>query len=122
MIYVATLDMADEDLGDHVATVCRAFGFAKSGQFLAVPPPNVPVVLLAAQDGRFVQGDVDLRDFEHPETCCYLFGASHGQQQPLAEPPIATVYIPILATWSLFASQAIAIVLYDRLTKGGDFG
>lgn len=124
MIFVATPDLADErsDLFSEVVYACRSFGLAKTGAFGVTPPPGLPVVIVQPLEGRFFQGETSLVDFTHPDECCYLFGATHGNMQPPAEPPLASVFIPAAPTWEMFVPQAVAVVLYDRLAKGGGLG
>ena len=51
-----------------------------------------------------------------------LMSSPNNGQLTLNHPVDAKLYIPHSPTWSMFASQAAAIVLYDRLVKRGSFG
>jgi len=119
MIYVSCKDFGDEDLRTPLDYLTRSFHLERS-QFVDSPPGDLPVILLQPTDGRYVQGEESLVDFTHPDDCVYLFGASHGQVQPVDV--ASKVYIPHCPTWSMFPSQAAAIVLYDRFVKRGSFG
>lgn len=127
MIHLASLDnCVPKDASgllnfcDELLTVARSFD-VEEGQVHDSPPLGMPVILFQPLDGRFVQGENSLVDFVHPDDCCYLFGASHGQVT-LDHPVDGKIYIPSVPTWALFASQAAAIVLYDRFVKRGGFG
>lgn len=78
------------------------------------------IVIVQNQNGDFVQGSTDFRDFSHPAEAIYVFG---GSMTRLTEAdfdgvnPTASIYIPC---GDLFPSQAGAIILCDRLLKGAD--
>jgi hypothetical protein len=128
MIHVACNDLSAPDgggadslsLSDEMMYVCRSFGLGKD-QIHHSPPDGLPVILLQSSDGRYVQGEDSLVDFVHPDDCVYLLGGSNEQLR-LSRPVDAIIYIPNTPTWSMFASQAAAIVLYDRFVKRGSFG
>lgn len=120
MIHLASLEMRDEALSTELDYVARSFGLT-AAQVHEEPPANLPIILIQPQDGFHVQGESSLVDFVHPDDCVYLFGASNGHLE-LNQDVAAKVYIPHQPTWNLFASQAAAIVLYDRLVKRGSFG
>lgn len=120
MIYIATKDKLDEHLVPLLDYVCRSFGLG-ADQLIDSPPAGLPVILVQPQDGTYVQGDTNLVDFTHPDDCVYLFGGTHGNLELDFEPD-AKLYIPHQPTWNLYAPQAVAIVLYDRYVKRGDFG
>lgn len=57
----------------------------------------------------------ELDDFIHPdEDCCYIFGPNHGEV--VIAPQGLNVTIPVNKS-SLYASSAVAIVMYDRRMK-----
>jgi hypothetical protein len=55
------------------------------------------------------QGGVMLAEFEHPEECTYVFGSDYGGL-PRAD-------LSIDCGMGLYAEQACAIVLHDRMVK-----
>lgn len=127
MIHIACSDLAVPDgdagvvnLSDQIHYVARSFGLTPS-QVHSVPPDGLPIILLQMLDGRYVQGEDSLVDFVHPDDCVYLLGGSN-EQLKLNHPVDAKIYIPNTPTWSMFASQAAAIALYDRFVKRGSFG
>ena len=76
-----------------------------------------PLVVLAARDGDFVQGDTALLEFGHPEEAIYIFGGTMtrlSQADLDGGAPAAFVYI---TAGDLFPAQAGAIVLWDRHAK-----
>lgn len=88
-------------------------------------PDDRPLVVLAPIAGRYIKGQSSIVDFEHPEDAIYLFGGSHlnlSDEEDLGG-RVADhyIYIPTV-THELYAPMAGYIVLYDRLTKRGDFG
>lgn len=83
--------------------------------------PN-DLVLLAPQSGRYVQGDVSLVDFQHPQDCTYMFGADHvNMSEDYLGNRVAEhcVYIPTDTSDQMYSFMAGAITLYDRLIKNG---
>lgn len=74
------------------------------------------LVILAARDGDFVQGDTALLEFEHPDEAIYIFGGTMTRlsQADLRGIHPAKVYI---TAGDLFPAQAGAIVLWDRYAK-----
>ncbi len=120
MIYLATQELLDKELASDLAYVARSFDLPAE-QVVLTPPDGLPIILLQQQDGRYVQGEESLVDFSHPDECTYLLGQSHGQLT-LDYDVAYKLFIPSVPTWSMFTSQATAIVLYDRLVKRGSFG
>ena len=86
--------------------------------------PDVPLVVLGPPDGKFVQGNVSLKDFQHPDDAIYLFG---GTQDVLTvedlggRVPDASVYIPFVKH-ECYSHAAGYMALWDRYVKRGDFG
>ncbi len=84
--------------------------------------PVAELIALAGVDGDFIQGEVDLQEFEHPEAAIYIFG---GTMTRLTEVEIYDAPIPVIKVFiaadgvPLFPSQAGAIVLWDRYLKRG---
>jgi len=88
--------------------------------------PDRPLIVLAHQEGRYIQGNQSLVTFSHPEDAIYLFGGSHvnlSDEDDLGgRVPDALVYIPSVK-YEMYSPPAAYITLYDRLVKrGGDFG
>lgn len=76
-----------------------------------------PLVVLAARDGDFVQGETALFEFEHPEDAIYIFG---GTMTRLHEVDLRGIDKPAkvyIIARDIFPAQAGAIVLWDRLVK-----
>jgi len=78
-------------------------------------------VLVQPQHGRFVQGEIDLTEFSHPEgDVLYIFGSDHAQLEQAPSHDIS-VYIPQRSTTvTLWSHQAAAVVLWDRVLQHGD--
>lgn len=93
-----------------------SFGLQKEDVVSTIPDSGTRVVIQPA-DGHYVQGTVSIEDFVHPEDAVYIFGSDDSLMQPVDAEHY--VYIPTAPTWELFASQAGAIVLFDRLMKHG---
>lgn len=78
-------------------------------------------VALAGVDGDFIQGDVDLQAFEHPEDAIYIFGGTMTRltESDFWDDPVEPikVFIPLDGV-PLFPAQAGAITLWDRYSKG----
>jgi hypothetical protein len=83
--------------------------------------PDLPIVLVSPQNADEMPGDTPLMAFVHPVDCVYLFGPSNGvltEASLCGRIPAAKVYIPPPTDGTnLFASQAGAIVYWDRLLK-----
>lgn len=87
--------------------------------------PDIPLVVLAAKESRYIKGTHSLVDFKHPDKAIYLFGGSHLN---LSSDVMGTrsadhlVYIPV-KEHEMYAHAAACIVLYARfLQRGGSFG
>lgn len=68
------------------------------------------------------KGEIDLRDFEHPEDCMYVFG--RGNYSPfhhLSEGDLSVRIETFANLGLLYSHQAASIVLYDRLVKNGSY-
>ncbi len=92
----------------------RFFDVPYEPQFL---PKSVPIYLVVNHKGRYPVDDaIPLPEFTHPECATYIFGDDDGG--PLLAPnEVAKVTIPTEYGLGLFAVQAGAIVLYDRMAK-----
>lgn len=81
--------------------------------------PDQPLVVLSPENGRHIQGDIVLRDFEHPDDAIYVFGNNHlhMSESPLfAGRDYSSVYIPTNKA-EMFAVFAATLTLYDRREK-----
>lgn len=85
--------------------------------------PTSELIVLAGVEGDFVQGDIDLQEFEHPADAIYIFGGTMTRltAAEIYDAPIEVSKVYIAADGvPLFPSQAGAIVLWDRwLQRGG---
>jgi hypothetical protein len=81
--------------------------------------PDQPLIVLAPLDGRHIQGETSLHDFDHPDDAIYVFGNNHLH---MSESPLfsgreySSVYIPTHKS-ELFAVFAATLTLYDRGAK-----
>lgn len=103
----------DKDLDIYQPTV---------GVKTAAELPDVPLVVFAHQEGRYIKGQQSLVSFAHPEDAIYMFGGSHSN---LSEDDVGRdadyVYIPSVQH-EMFSHCAAYIALYDRYVKRGGFG
>lgn len=78
-----------------------------------------PVIVVSPQVSTFYPGKTSLSDFQHPETCTYLFGDDKNPLGNLEElgkkKPEDIVYIPLDV--EIHAHVAAGIVFWDRRTK-----
>lgn len=85
-------------------------------------PADLPLVVLAADNGRVVTGDIDLSGFEHPENAVYLFGGDtewlHSDQLGDREPDYC-VYIDTDTHDDMWSWVTYAVVAWDRMMKNG---
>jgi hypothetical protein len=84
--------------------------------------PDRPLVVMAPQEGRYIQGTENLKGFVHPENAIYLFGPSHrhlNDEDHMGE-RVADhyVYIPFVKNES-WGYSAAYILLWDRELKNG---
>ncbi len=121
MFDIACEDIDHDELRDQLLYVTSSFKVPKE-RIHDVPRSGKAVVLIQPQDGTHVQGDESLVDFVHPDECCYWFGATNKHLELNGVEPVAKLFIPHELTWTLYASQAVAITLYDRYVKRGGFG
>ncbi len=79
------------------------------------------LVVLAPDNGQYVQGDESLVDFVHPDDAIYYFGSDKSPLGPkeVGRPPDHRVFIPTASKDDLFSWQAYAMVAWDRLVKSG---
>ena len=92
---------------------------------LASELPDRPLVLLAHQEGKYVQGTNSLKNFVHPEDAIYLFGATHvnlSDEDDLGgRVPDRLIYIPSVK-YEAYGHSAAYMTLWDRYVKRGSFG
>lgn len=84
--------------------------------------PDVPLVVLAAFDGRQIRGDIDLADFKHPDDAVYLFGGdvewlTHDQLG--GRVPDHLVFINTDTHDDMWSWVTYAVVAWDRMMKNG---
>jgi len=117
-------DEGEELLNEQWSYLTRALRVTGVSQLSDIG--QTPVVVVQPEDARYVRGEINLLNFEHPDHCCYLFGASNelmSEETLSGLNIISRVYIPTAPTWELYASQAAAIILWDRLRqRGADVG
>jgi len=84
--------------------------------------PKRPLVVLAPQEGRFIQGNENLKDFIHPENAIYLFGPSHlnlnDEEHMGGRVAEHYVYLPLVES-ECFSHAAAYMTLWDRKVKNG---
>lgn len=90
-------------------------GFVKESSSLEevlLKYPDLPVVIVDEK------GENKLSTFKHPESCIYVFGKTTCSPLFLRKPQHQTLAIETVANDALlWAHQACAIVLYDRMKK-----
>lgn len=88
-------------------------------------PEDRNLVVLAPIDGRYIQGEQSLKDFEHPEDVIYLFGSTQAnlndEDDLGGRVPDSLVYIPTVKL-ECYSHSAAYMTLWDRYVKRGDFG
>lgn len=79
------------------------------------------LVVLAPRAGRFIQGEVSLREYRHPDKALYLFGSDKEHLHPdvLCDAPSDRVFIPTATHHEMYSHVAAAVVLWDRMLKHG---
>ena len=89
-----------------------------------VGPEDLPldheIVLLAPDNGAYLQGDTNLEGFAHPTNAIYWFGsdANHIQADVFAlRAPDHKVYIPTDTIDQMYAAAAWSVVAWDRRCK-----
>jgi predicted lipase len=82
--------------------------------------PDIPLVILAPAEGRFIKGSESLLGFTHFDECIYLFGGSHEVLTPdeVDRAADALVYVP-LVKHEAYAHAVAYMTLYDRMVKRG---
>ncbi len=73
-----------------------------------------PVVVMAPLRGRYVQGEIPLNEFKHPEDAVYVFGSDKLHMELDTEPE-HKVYIPTATKDEMYSHVAAAVTLWDRL-------
>lgn len=85
--------------------------------------PNIPLVVVQPLGGRYIQGNISLIDFVHPNSAIYLFGGDNdnlsSEEDLGGRNPDYLVYIPTATHDEMYSWVAASCVLYDRLVKNG---
>jgi hypothetical protein len=82
-------------------------------------PPGTPVLVQPAE-GRYVNGQVPLSEFRHPENAVYIFGPDNQNVDPDDLPPdYQSVHVETASHHDMYSWVAAAIVLHDRMVKRG---
>ena len=84
--------------------------------------PDLPLVALAPEHGKYIAGTEPLSAFSHPDSAIYLFGGDHvflssdllGKREPTS-----TVFIKTASKDDMFAHVAYAVTMWDRRMKRG---
>lgn len=74
-------------------------------------------VLLSPKSSLHMPGDINLKDYTHPENCTYIFGSDIGHINEDIKGDY--VFIESKSDIQYFSWIAGAITLYDRLSKYG---
>lgn len=79
------------------------------------------IVVLAPYNGRNIQGDIPLPDYDHPEDAIYVVGSNHVtiEAEDLGNLQYDKVYIPTDSQHDMYSFVAVAVALYDRKVKHG---
>lgn len=98
-------------------------GILANSKLNLVEVNNFPEVLADTKNLTRVwvdeKGEINLRDFEHPENSLYIFGKSGTSFLNEKKSTDSSIFIPTPNNSALlFATEACAIVLYDRFLKG----
>lgn len=92
--------------------------FHTQGELLDTPLPRI---FLEPRIGKLNQDSTWLSEFEHPESCMYVFGSAHKDFTSLKRDGDTVVSIDTVQDKGvLWSPQCLAVVLYDRLVKRGD--
>ena len=84
--------------------------------------PDTKLVVLAPDNGRYIVGNEDLKDFVHPEDVIYLFGGDVEWLWPEQlgdRVPDHLVYIDTNTHDDMWSWVAYAVVAWDRRMKSG---
>ena len=82
--------------------------------------PDLPIVLLAPDNGRYIQGTTSLGDFTHPDDCIYMFGSDskYMSEDFLGErTPDHIVYIDTDTNDDMYSFVSYGVVMHDRGSK-----
>jgi hypothetical protein len=82
-------------------------------------PQDIPHVLLAPEDGRYVQGNISIYKFNHPEDAIYIVGSNNYfvDLEDFEKFPEHLVYIPTDTHDEMFNWSALGVILYDKRLK-----
>lgn len=79
--------------------------------------PAVTLIVLAADNGKYVQGTTSLVGFSHPEDVIYLFGGDSAflsEDELGSRVPDDVVFIPTDSKDDMWSWSAFAVVMWDR--------
>lgn len=81
--------------------------------------PDMPIVVVQPQSGKFVQGAIPLDKFVHPESAIYMFGGSHDvmTEEDIGQRVPYRVFIPIHQ--ECYAFSAAYMTLWSRRQANG---
>ena len=79
--------------------------------------PDYPLVVLQPRDGKYVQGSIDIDDYQHPEDAIYCFGYDHGNMDPWTR-SADFLYIST-ERYELYSTFAAVITLERRRAQWG---
>ncbi len=85
-------------------------------------PDEPAFVVLAQENGRWVQGEESLLTFEHPDDVIYFFGHDTrwvSDEQIDGKTVDHFVFIPTATSDDLWSWTAGAMVFWDRMVKSG---
>lgn len=84
--------------------------------------PDQPLVLMAPKNGFYIQGEIELSEFQHPENAIYIFGSDNYQ---MSEDIIGSVeidfkvFIPTDSQHDMYSWSAYVVTMWDRRMKNG---
>ena len=82
--------------------------------------PDIPLVVAAPAHGRYVHGDINLKDFVHPQDAIYIFGSDSGiMQQEDVTRECSCVYVETDTTDDMYSFVTYAVMMHDRRMKLG---
>ena len=78
--------------------------------------PDVPRVVMAAEDGRHVKGNIPLSEFSHPEDAIYIFGPDERNLN-IDTDGDSLVYVDTDGSYEMYSWVAYAVAMWDRRSK-----
>ena len=93
-------------------------GFRPESISVADLPKEPRLVIMTDPEADFVQGDISLYDYTHPESAIYLFGRDGGKlkSEDFEGRDHDRVFVPI-DSYDMWASHAAVATFYDRRLK-----